>query len=177
MQRMIAVFCLMTGAAWASDAGTVTDAGGAKVGESQAEWKAKPVFILAENDKVLDAYAIAKPADRAKIKGLLTKATVGARLAGAILLDGYELPYSRRVDVSADVLITDPTGREVVDRASISGASTMDPKTMLLLPLKPVFGLMFGLTDREGEYTVKITVRDNIRGAVTRLETKFVVSR
>ena len=77
----------------------------------------------------------------------------------------------------ADVVITDPTGRVVIDKAGIAGAQTMDPKTMLLVPLTPTFGLMFGLTDPEGEYKVRITLWDQVRGASALLETKFVVAR
>lgn len=157
----------------ARDAGP-TDAG-ATLGPG--EWKAKPILVLAEDETVIDKYALAKPADRAAIKGVLTKVTIGRRTAGAILLEGYELPYSRRVDISADLVITDPEGKEMIDKASVSGAQTMDPKLMVLLPLKPLFGLMFGLTDREGEYKVRITVWDHIRGASTKLETSFVVTR
>ena len=191
MRGMTLVLSLIALAARAADAGSVADAGktagkpdggraAADAGKPAAdtvEWKAVPVFAIAENEQALDKFAITKPAERSKIKGLVTKVTVGTRFAAAIFLDGYELPYSRRVDVSADIVITDPEGKEMLDRVSISGAQTMDPKVMLLLPLKPIFGLMFGLTDREGEYRVQITVRDHIRGELTKLDTKFLVTR
>jgi hypothetical protein len=142
-----------------------------------AAWKAKPVFVFAETDEALAQYALAKPANRAGLKGILKKVTVGSRAMAAVMLEDYELPYSRRIDVSADIVITDPTGREVLDKASVAGSRTMDPKTMVLVPLGPTFPLMFGLTDPEGEYRVHITVWDQVRGASTRLDTKFTLSR
>ena len=168
MRRSIVLLALIAVTAHAADGGAApADAGSGP----------RALFVLADDEAAIDKYVLAKPSERAAIKGILTKVTIGKRTAGAILVEGYELPYSRRVDVSADLVITDPEGREVIDKASISGARTMDPKTMLLLPLKPVFGLMFGLTDREGEYKVRITVWDHVRGSSTSLETRFVVTR
>jgi hypothetical protein len=176
MRATICLLSLVAFSAFATDAGTIGADAGTVTGEA-LEWKAKPLFVLADSEAAIDKYVLAKPAERAKVKGILTKVTVGARVAGAIIVDNYELPYSRRVDVSADVLITDPEGKEILDKVSLAGAQTMDPKVMFALPLKPVFGLMFGLTDREGEYKVQVTVRDHIRGSSAKLETKFTVTR
>jgi hypothetical protein len=166
---------LMAFGAYAADGGVATPAAadaGAPLG-----WKAKPVLLFAEDAAVVDKYALARPSERAKIKGVLSKVTIGKRAAGAILVENYELPFSRMVDLAADVVITDPTGRVVLDKAGIAGARTMDPKTMVLVPLTPTFGMMFGLTDPEGEYKVRIVLWDQVRGASSVLETKFLVTR
>jgi hypothetical protein len=178
MRGMTVMLGLLAAVTYAADAGAPKspDAGIADAGSTLA-FKAKPVLLLAEEPEVITKYALAKPAERAVIKGVLTRLTVGKRAAGAILVDNYELPFSRRVDLTADVVITDPTGRVVLDKAGISGAQTMDPKTMVLVPLTPTFGLMFGLTDPEGEYKVRVTVWDQVRGASSLLETKFIVTR
>ena len=183
MRGMTFVIGLLALAAHAADGGSATpaakvaDAGSALDAGSPLAWKAKPVLLFAEDATVLDKYVIAKPNERAGIKGVLSKLTIGKRAAGAIVVENYELPFSRRVDLSADIVITDPTGRVVLDKASIAGAQTMDPKTMLLVPLLPTFGLMFGLTDPEGEYKVRIVLMDQVRGTASVLETKFVVTR
>ena len=171
------VVCLLAFAALGADGGGAKpDAGVLDAGSSLA-WKAKPVLLFMDDVAVVDKYALAKPGERAGIKGVLTKLTIGKRAAGAILVESYELPFSRRVDLSADVVITDPTGRVVLEKASIAGAQTMDPKTMVLVPLAPTFGMMFGLTDPEGEYKVRVTIWDSVRGASAVLETKFLVTR
>ena len=172
MRRMTLLVGLVAVAGHSADrrSGTV-DAG------TTPDWKAKPVLLLTDDPAVVEQYVAAKPPARAAMKGVLTKITIGRRAMGSVLLEGYQLPFSRRVDLTADVTITDPTGRVVLEKASLAGARTLDPKTMLLVPLAPSFPLMFGLTDPEGEYRVRITVWDQVRGASTVLETKFFVSR
>ena len=158
-------------AAHASDAGTSSpDAG-------PLAYKAKPAIFFSEDPTVFEKLILAKPAERAAMKGILQKLTIGKRAAAIIVVEGYELPFSRRVDLQADIVITDPTGRVILDKASVSGAQTMDPKTMLLVPLAPTFGMVFGLTDPEGDYKVRITLWDQIRGASSIVETKFTVTR
>lgn len=179
MRRMTLVLGMIAASAFAADGGAAkpsADAGAVDAG-SPLVWKARPVLLLADDAAVIEKYALAKPNERAAIKGVLTKITVGKRSLAAILVDGYELPFSRRVDLTADIVITDPTGRVVLDKAGISGAQTMDPKTMVLVPLNPTFGMVFGLTDPEGEYKVRIMLWDQVRGASSLLETKFVVTR
>ncbi|GEM_PF-3041945 len=172
MVRMTAVVLLWAGVAAAQDAGVrAADAGVAPAA------KMRPLLVLMDDAAQIDKYVIAKPAERAAMKGILSKVTVGKRAAAAILVEGYELPYSRRVDLNADIVITDPTGRVVLDKASVAGAQTMDPKTMLLVPLLPTFGLVFGLTDPEGDYKVRIVLWDQVRGSSSVLETKFQVTR
>lgn len=185
MRWMTLGICLFPLMASAIDAGVTPakppkDAGRPDAGlaaKAPGAWAAKPIFLLAEDEKAIDKYALAKPSERAAVKGILQKLTVGKRAAAAILLEGYELPQSRRADLSADLVVMDPTGRTVIDKVSVSVAKTMDPQTMILVPLKPVFGMVFGLTDLEGEYQVRITVWDHVRGSSTNLETKFQLTR
>lgn len=167
-----------TVAAKAADAGTAPVAAPAVEADAgTVAWKAKPVVVFASDQATLEKYATLKPAERAKLKTIITTPKIGTRVEMGIFVEGYELPYSRRVDLSADVSITDVTGRSLLEKASFAGAQTMDPKTMLLVPLKPYASLMWGLTDREGEYQLKVTIWDHVRGTSTRLETKFNVTR
>lgn len=167
---------LMAIAAHAADAGSPRDAGAADAAAALG-WKAKPMLVFVEDATTFEKIAMAKPTERAAIKGVVQKLTVGKRVAATILVEGYELPFSRRVDLQADLVITDPTGRVIMDKASLVGAQVMDPKTMYLVPLGPSFGLMFGLTDPEGDYKVRMTLWDHVRGASTVVETKFTVTR
>ena len=164
------IWLLIAMTAYGADGGSLAKDAGTAV-------KVKPILLFVDDPSVVEKYSLAKPNERAAIKGVLTKLTVGRRAAGAILLENYELPFSRRVDLAADVVITDPTGRVVLDKASIAATQTMDPKTMVLVPLAPTFGMVFGLTDPEGEYKVRVTVWDQIRGTSAVLETKFLVTR
>lgn len=170
------LLALVAASAFAADAGPApspkTDAGIAAPAK-----KSKPVFMVFDNQEAAEKFVTTKIADRAKAKGVLTKVTVGKRAVGAIMLEDYELPFSRRVDLSADITITDPTGRVVLDKASAAAAQTMDPKTMTLVPLAPALGLMYGLTDPEGEYKVHLVIWDQVRGESTTLDTKFTVTR
>lgn len=168
--RGITLMALVACAAHAADGGTPkADAGVAR--------KPKPVFMIFDDQPAAEKFIVARPNERAAIKGVLSKVTIGKRAIGAIMLEGYELPFSRRVDLTADLTITDPTGRVVLDKASVAAASTMDPKTMTLVPLAPVVGLMYGLTDPEGEYLVHLKVWDQVRGESTVLDTRFTVTR
>lgn len=164
------LFALVASSAFAADAGVPKPDAGSAV-------KSKPVFLIFEDQPAAEKYVVMKPAERKSAKGILTKVTVGKRATGAIMLEGYELPFSRRVDLTADITITDPTGRVVLDKASVAAASTWDPKNMTLVPLSPAIGLMYGLTDPEGEYKVHLTIWDQVRGESTMLDTKFTVSR
>ncbi len=176
VRGMTAVMVGLAFAALAADRGSnKADAGSADAGSVAKV--ARPVLLMTDDPAIVDKYVLAKPNERAAMKGVLTKLTVGKRAAGSILVENYELPFSRRVDLSADIVITDPTGRVVLEKASVAGAQTMDPKTMILVPLVPTFGLMFGLTDPEGEYKVRITLWDQVRGSSSVLETKFLVTR
>src|SRR3954462_14752891 len=120
----------------------------------------KAVALIATGPDVLDKWAAAKPSERAKVKGLVDKVKINERVAFAVVLDGYELPKNRQVDLTCDVKITDSTGRDVIDRVSLGLAKTWAPKTQFAVLLKPVTALQFGTTDPEGVYHVKITVWD-----------------
>ncbi len=156
----------------APDAGVAAlDAGPALVAQPV------PVFAIAEKPEPFDTFAITKAVDRPKVKGLLNKVTIGKRVMLAIFLDNYTLPSSRRVDLSADVVITDPNGRVTHEQVSAAQAKTLDPKTMFTVPLKPGVPLSLGLTDPEGTWKISITIWDLVRGSHSRLDSTFLVTR
>lgn len=167
---------LVAASAFAADAGSAPSPK-ADAGVAAPAKKPKPVFVIFEDQPAAEKYVVLKPAERPKAKGVLTKVTIGKRATGAILIEDYELPFSRRVDLTADLTITDPTGRVVLDKASVAAANTMDPKVMTLVPLAPAVGLMYGLTDPEGDYKVHLVIWDQVRGESTTLDTKFTVTR
>ncbi len=137
----------------------------------------KAVALISTDTTLIDKWVTLKSAERAKLPGLTDKLKVDERYVVAVALDGYTLPKSRRVDLTCDVVVTDPTGQPVLERVSIAGARNWDPKTQLAVPLKPLFGLMFGTTDPEGVYKLKVTVWDQVRGTSTVGESTFTVSR
>lgn len=172
------LLALVAVSAFAADAGAPSPSPKPDAGTAAAPAKKpKPVFMIFEDQASAEKFIVLKPAERAKAKGVLTKVTIGKRALAAIMLEDYELPFSRRVDLTADITITDPTGRVVLDKASVAAANTMDPKTMTLVPLSPGLGLMYGLTDPEGDYKVHLVIWDQVRGESTTLDTKFPVSR
>lgn len=137
----------------------------------------KPVMLIASGPDVFDKWITAKPEQRAAVKGFTDKLKIGERYAFAAVIEGYELPKSRMVDLTADVQITDPTGRVVTDKVSMFTAKTWDPKKQFVVPMKPAMTLYFGTTDPEGQYDVKITVWDQVRGTHVELKTQFTVTR
>ena len=137
----------------------------------------KAAVLLAPTVDVFDKWAAAKPAERAAVKGLVDKVKINERMMLAIVLDGYELPRSRQVDLVADIVITDSTGRVVLEKASAAGARIFDPKTQTAVVLKPLGALLYGVTDPEGVYTAKVTVWDQIRGDSAKAVTQFTVTR
>jgi hypothetical protein len=149
---------------------------GADAGVAEAR-APRPALLIGVDDVPITRWIEAKPEQRAAIKGLTDKLKINDRYAVAIALDGYELPRSRRVDLSADLLITDSTGRVVVDRVSAATAKTWDPKTQVAVLLKPLTALSFGTTDPEGVYTVKVTIWDQVRGTHSEAQTQFTVTR
>lgn len=178
MRRSPLLLTCLAALAFAADGGVKPDAGSVKPDAGVAK-QPKPVFVVFEDQAAAEKYVVLKtPAERANAKGVLKKVTIGKRATGAIMLENYELPFSRRVDLTVDVVIIDPTGRVVLDKASAASASKdWDPKNMPLVPFGPALGLMYGLTDPEGEYTLKLKVWDQVRGESTSLDTKFTVSR
>lgn len=150
------------------------DAGSAT--KADAGVPARPVLVIAEDTATFDAFSTAKVAERARLK-TTTVVKIGQVYPAAIFADGYTLPFSRVVDLSADLSITDSTGRVVRERASVAGVRTMDPKTMVAVQLVPDLRLSFGLTDPEGRYQVVLTLYDHVRGTATRTESAFTVTR
>jgi hypothetical protein len=118
-----------------------------------------------------------KPDQRGTVKGLVDKMKINERVAFAIVLDRYELPKSRKVDLTADLLIVDSTGRTVVDKVSVATAKTWDPATQFAVPLKPATAMYFGTTDPEGIYSLKVTVWDQVRGTHVESTQQFTVTR
>ncbi|MBK7864854.1 MAG: hypothetical protein IPJ65_40895 [Archangiaceae bacterium] len=137
----------------------------------------RAVVLLATSPDVFEKWATARPAERGSMKGLTEKVKINERTLIAIGLEGYQLPRSRRVELSADIVIIDSTGRTVLEKASVAGARLFDPKTQTAVLLKPFGALNYGVTDPEGVYTAKITVWDQIRGESSKTETQFTVSR
>jgi hypothetical protein len=150
------------------------DAGAADAGVAAAP---KAVLLLAASSDVFEKWVTTPPAHRAALKGLVDKVKINERTLLAIVLDGYELPRSRRVELNADVVITDSTGRVVLERASIATARMFDPKTQSAVLLRPLGALIYGVTDPEGVYTVKVTVWDQIRGEAAKTVAQFTVTR
>lgn len=137
----------------------------------------RAVVLLAPTAEVFDKWAMAKPAERGAVKGLVDKVKINERVMLAIVLDGFELPRSRQVDLVADIVITDSTGRVVLEKASAAGARSFDPKTQTAVVLKPIGALLYGVTDPEGVYTAKVTVWDQIRGDSAKAVAQFTVTR
>ena len=136
----------------------------------------KAVFVLAAEPATLEKYAAASPPERAGLP-LLRTVKIGTRVGLGVFLEGYTLPRSRLVDLTADVLVEDCTGRTVLDRASAAAARTIDPKLHKSAPLRPWIELQFGLTDPECEYRVTLTVWDQVRGESYRAQGGFTVAR
>lgn len=137
----------------------------------------KAVVLLAPTPDVFDKWEAAKPSERAGVKGLTDKVKINERMLIAIAVDGYELPRSRKVELNADIVITDSTGRVVLEKVSAAMARVYDPKTQVGLVLKPLGALIYGVTDPEGVYTAKVTVWDQIRGESMKTVAQFTVSR
>lgn len=138
---------------------------------------AKAVILLAREAEAFDRWAAAKRSDRAAVKGLEGRLKINERMLVAIVLDGYELPRSRQVDLTADIVVTDSTDRVVLDKASAAIARTFDPKAQTAVVLKPLGALLYGVTDPEGVYTVKVTLWDQIRGQSYKAVLQVPVSR
>jgi hypothetical protein len=153
---------------WALAAGA--DAGVAAV-------PAKPLALIATDTGVIEKWVATKPEQRGTVKGLVDRVKINERVAFAIVLDGYELPRSRKVDLTADLLITDSTGRTVVDKVSVATAKTWDPAKEFAVMLKPLTGMYFGTTDPEGAYSLKVTVWDQVRGTHVESTQQFTVTR
>jgi hypothetical protein len=137
----------------------------------------KPLGLIATDPGVIEKWVATKPDQRATVKGLVDKMKINERVAFAIVLEGYELPKSRKVDLTADLLIVDSTGRTVVDKVSVATAKTWDPATQFAVLLKPMTGMYFGTTDPEGVYSLKVTIWDQVRGSHVESTQQFTVTR
>ena len=169
MTRPLACAALLFSvAAWAQDAGKA-DAG-------VAPPKPHPVFAIGKGSPVLEQWAKSKPEARAALPTLKT-VKIGERAYFGIFLEGWELPASRKVDLSADILITDCNKRQVLEKANVAATKMMDPRVHVVVPLLPAVELMYGLTDPECAYSVKLTIFDLVRGTSWTSEGSFTVAR
>ena len=137
----------------------------------------RPFVAIAESEEPMPKVATAKPAERARVPGVLTTLLIGHTYTFAFFADAYTLPVSRVVDLNVDIVITDSTGRQVIEMANVSRARTMDPKTMFAVPLDPPLRLPLGLTDPEGVWMVRMILFDGVRGTTSRAESSFTVKR
>lgn len=151
-----------------------TDAGAADAGV--AAGKPRPAFALAKDSPTLEKWAKTKPEGRAAL-GLLKGVKIGERTFMGLFLENYELPASRKVDLSADVLILDCDKRIVLEKANAAGTRSMDPKVHIAVPLLPAVELNYGNTDPDCVYSVKVTVYDLNRGVSWTTEGSFPVTR
>jgi hypothetical protein len=150
---------------------------GGKAAAPVAPAKPRPAFALAKSSPVFEVWARTKPEARAALPNLIKSVKIGERAFLGIFLENWELPPSRKVDLTADVLITDCNKRVVLEKASIAGTRITDPKVNLAVPLTPAVELMYGLTDPDCTYSVKVTVFDLLRGQSWTSEGTFDVTR
>lgn len=177
MRMMLSALLLLAGLAHAGDAGTpaaAADAGTAAAAANVSS--ATPAFVVVENQDDLTKLEQLSAKDRAAAKGVVTKMQIGKRYVGAIFVDGYTLPRSRRVGLAVDVTIIDPNGDVRIERVSAASTKTMDPKLPSVM-LRPALPMSWGLTDLEGEYTVKVKLYDEVRGESSESRSKITVVR
>jgi hypothetical protein len=175
-------FCaalLASALGWAQDGGRaprVPAGAAASADAGVASRQPRPAFALARDSATLDKWSKTKPEGRAALP-LLKAVKIGERAFLGLFVENYELPVSRKVDLAADVLITDCNKRIVLEKANIAGTRTMDPKLHLAVPLTPPIELVYGLTDPDCVYAVKVTVFDLNRGVSWTSEGTFPVTR
>jgi hypothetical protein len=181
------LFCaalLFSAVASAQDGGTAApapknpkapvDAGATDAGV--AALQPKPVFAIAKSSLVLEQWAKTKPEARGSVP-TLKAVKIGERAYLGIYLDNWELPFSRKVDLSGDILITDCTKRVLLEKAHVASAKTVDPKLQFAVPLNPTVELLYGLTDPECAYNVRLIIYDLVRGQSWASDGTFTVTR
>src|SRR5882724_3658288 len=117
MRTMATAVALWAVLAFAIDAGSVAPAGAPPKGDAAAKAApdagapaaadksgpaVSPVFLVVENQEDLAKVEQLAPKDRPASKLLVTKMQIGKRYWAAICVDGYTIPRSRRVGLSAD---------------------------------------------------------------------------
>jgi hypothetical protein len=165
---MVSALVLLTSLAFAADGGTPAAAPPVPA--------ATAVFLVTEKEEDLVKLEQLSAKDRAASKLIVTKMQIGKRYVGAIFVDGYTLPRSRRVGLQADITIVDPNGDNRIERVSAATAKTVDPKLATVL-LRPALPMTWGLTDMEGEYTIKLKLFDEVRGESSDSSSKITVFR
>ncbi len=171
--------------AWAGDGGTAAPAKPDKAPEAKAApdagtrstgFAATPLFLVTETPEALEKLEQVAPKDRAANKTIVTKMQIGKRYYLGVFVDGYTLPRSRRVDLAADLTLTDPAGDVRVERASAATSQMIDPKNPTAF-LRPGLPMTWALTDLEGEYKVRIKLYDQVRGEFSESTGRFTVVR
>lgn len=157
-------------------AGSAPAAGPAGAADAGAPSKPRPAFALAKDSATLEKWSKTPPAGRAALP-TLKGVKIGERAFLGIFLENWELPQNRKVDLSADLLITDCNKRIVFERANVAGTRSTDPKVNLAVQLSPAVELLYGLTDPDCTYQVKVTVFDLMRGGSWSSEGSFAVTR
>ncbi len=173
MRLMVSALLLLAGLAHATDAGT---AARADAGTAANVSPATASFVVVEKEEDLPKLEQLSAKERAASKLVVTRMQIGKRYIGAIFVDGYTVPRSRRIGLQVDVTILDPNGDIRIERVSAAQAKVVGPKLPSVL-LRPGLPMTWGLTDLEGEYTIKLKLYDEVRGESSDSSSKITVVR
>ncbi len=82
----------------------------------------------------------------------------------AFIVDSFEAPARKPVDLLANLKMVDPNGKTVMTVPKAAFANMQDPRAPGIVVLQPIMAITFDKTDPVGTYTFESSILDRSRG-------------
>jgi hypothetical protein len=128
----------------------------------------KANLLITESNAEIQKWVLATPAERA-VSGRKRTLEIDTRYLLPAVVTDYT-PDSKQILFTADYEMLGPGGKVYFQKTAFSSAQAYDPKSPSVIVLNPVLNLTFDKNDTPGKYTIRITVKDHLKGTVSRAE-------
>jgi hypothetical protein len=128
----------------------------------------KANLLIAEANAEIEKWVLATPAERA-VTGRKRTLEIDTKYLLPSVVTDYT-PDSKQILFTSDYEILAPGGKVYYRQTALSSAQAYDPRSPNVIVLNPVMNLTFDKNDIPGKYIIRITVKDHLKGTVSRAE-------
>jgi hypothetical protein len=143
----------------------------AQSGPPAANFKAN--LLIAQSNAEIEKWVLATPAERA-VSGRKRSLEIDTKYLLPSVVTDYT-PDSKQIEFTSDYEILGPGGKIIFSKTEFAAAQAYDPKSPSVIVLNPVMNLTFDKDDTPGKYIIRITVKDHLKGAVSRAEEQITL--
>lgn len=115
-------------------------------------------ILIVKSPADIEKWVKLDPAEREKDTGRVRSVLRGVKMYVPVVATFSESQIGKRIALSADLELVDPSGKVVPVLRSI--ANQVDPRVPTTIVLVPVASITFDSTDANGEYTVRAKLSD-----------------